>query len=133
MPTKPANNETVAGWVLYDGDCNFCITWARRSQKLLESRKLVLLPLQTPWVRTQLGLSEEQLLTEMRLLLPNGQVFGGADALLEIARYFWWSRPLAFVGHLSAAHLLLGKVYRGVARRRRCAAGACGTKVPVER
>jgi predicted DCC family thiol-disulfide oxidoreductase YuxK len=129
--TEQANNDNVAGWVLYDADCQFCITWARCSQKLLESRQLVLMPLQTPWVRTRLGLPEAQLLAEMRLLLPNGQIYGGADALLEIGRYFWWSRLLARAGHIPWVNAWLHTFYRWVARHRRCGTDACGTKIPA--
>lgn len=130
MTTQHHDQKQPAGWVLYDADCHFCTTWARRSKKLLQSRELVLVPLQTPWVRARLGLPEAQLLTEMRLLLPNGQTFGGADALLEIGRYFWWSRPVVQIGHIPLVHAWLVKVYRWVARHRSCASGACNTQAP---
>ena len=130
MPTEHHDQEQPAGWVFYDADCHFCTTWARRSKKLLESRELVLVPLQTPWVRARLGLPEAQLLTEMRLLLPDGQTFGGADALLEIGRYFWWSRPVVQIGHIPLVHAWLVKVYRWLARYRSCASGACNTQAP---
>ena len=118
----------MAGWVLYDADCDLCTTWARRSKKLLARRQFVLLPLQTPWVRARLGVPEAQLLTEMRLLRPNGEVFGGANALLEIGRQFWWSWPLAQMGRLPGIHALVVAAYRWVAGHRSCAAGACDAK-----
>ncbi|NNM86919.1 MAG: DUF393 domain-containing protein [Phycisphaerae bacterium] len=130
MAAEHHDLEQPAGWVLYDADCHFCTTWARRSKKLLESRELVLVPLQTPWVRARLGLPEAQLLTEMRLLRPNGQVFRGADALLEIGRHFCWSWPLAQMGHIPGVHALLVMIYRWVARHRSCAVGACERKQP---
>src|SRR5438093_4027277 len=81
----------VEGRVLYDAGCPFCVRLARRFQGALARRRLELMPLQTPWVRARLGLADSELLAEMRLLRADGKVFGGADALLEIGRRFWWA------------------------------------------
>jgi alginate O-acetyltransferase complex protein AlgI len=113
------------GWVLYDGDCRFCVRLACRFRPWLVGRHFELIPLQTPWVRTRLGLPDSDLLAEMRLLLPDGRVFGGADALLEISRHYWWARPLRQVARLPVIKKMLRLGYQWVARRRSCAGVAC--------
>jgi predicted DCC family thiol-disulfide oxidoreductase YuxK len=113
------------GWVLYDGDCRLCTGMARRFHGLLAGRRLELLPLQTPWVKARLGLPDPQLLTEMRLLRPDGRYFGGADAVLEIGRYFWWAWPLRQIGRLPLVKKFLHAGYRWIARNRSCADNNC--------
>lgn len=58
-------------------------------------RSFRLAPLQADWVRARFAVSDEQLLREMRILTPDGKVFGGAEALVELSRTFWWARWLA--------------------------------------
>jgi predicted DCC family thiol-disulfide oxidoreductase YuxK len=116
------------GWVLYDGECRLCTGMARRFHHLLAGRHLELLPLQTPWVKERLHLPEDQLLKEMRLLRPDGKYFGGADAILEIGRYFWWAWPLRMIGHVPVIKRLLEVLYRHVARNRNCTDGVCEIK-----
>jgi predicted DCC family thiol-disulfide oxidoreductase YuxK len=118
------------GWVLYDGECRLCTGMARRFHRLLNGRHLELLPLQTPWVKARLGLPEDKLLAEMRLLRPDGKYFGGADAVLEIGRHFWWAWPLRMIGHIPVIKRLLRTGYRWVARNRNCTDGACDIKRP---
>ncbi|HUA37119.1 MAG TPA: DCC1-like thiol-disulfide oxidoreductase family protein [Candidatus Sulfopaludibacter sp.] len=115
----------VAGWVLYDANCNFCTRLAQRFQPLLARRHFELLPLQTPWVRARLGLADSRLLAEMRVLLPDGTNFGGADALIEISRRYWWAWPIRQMTRLPTVRELVRRGYRWVARRRNCARGIC--------
>jgi predicted DCC family thiol-disulfide oxidoreductase YuxK len=129
--TEITDNEKFNGWVLYDGDCHLCTGMARSFRRLLAGRHFELLPLQTPWVRTRLALSDSQLLDEMRFLRPDGKFFGGANALLEIARYFWWAWPLRQLGCIPPVTKMLRAGYRWVAKNRDCAMHGCrigGTK-----
>ncbi len=120
--------ETNKSWVLYDGDCPLCTGAVRRFGPLLRTRGFEPQPLQAPWVNEQLGLSSEQLLTEMRLLLPDGHLYGGADAFLQIARRYWWAWPLYLLGLLPGVIPLLRVLYRQIARNRYCISNACGLK-----
>ena len=127
MNTEITENQ-LNGWVLYDGKCRLCTGMARCFHHLLAGRHLELLPLQTPWVKARLGLPEDKLLTEMLLLRPDGKYFGGADAVLEIGRYFWWAWPLRMIGRIPVVKHVLRAVYRHVARNRNCTDGACEIK-----
>jgi predicted DCC family thiol-disulfide oxidoreductase YuxK len=116
------------GWVLYDADCRLCTSMARRFRHLLAGRRLKLLPLQTPWVKARLALPDSQLLEEMRLMRPDGKYTGGADAVLEIIRYFWWAWPLWQIGRIPVVTRILRAVYRWIAHNRSCAGGNCTIK-----
>jgi predicted DCC family thiol-disulfide oxidoreductase YuxK len=122
--------EQIEAWVLYDANCGFCTSLARRFAGILARHRFVLLPLQTRWVREQLALDESELLAEMRLLLPDGKTFGGADALVEIGQRFWWARPLAVLGRSTIGMTCLRIVYRWIARNRSCRSNLCSGHNP---
>lgn len=121
----------IRGWVLYDGTCQFCRSWVLRLQPILAPRGFTFLALQTPWVREHFRLPEEQLLSEMRLLLPTGEVYDGADAIVALARYVWWARLFALAAVLPGVRPLLRAAYRYVARHRTCSSHACSSEFRV--
>jgi predicted DCC family thiol-disulfide oxidoreductase YuxK len=118
--------ERNGGWVLYDGDCQLCRAWAGRSYRVLRRRGFKLAALQLPWVRAKFGLDADTLLTEMRLIMANGRSFGGAEALIEIARTIWWAWPITLLARFAGARQLMRRAYRWLARRRHCSSSACG-------
>jgi predicted DCC family thiol-disulfide oxidoreductase YuxK len=120
----PVSDRTSAG-VFYDGECRFCTHTARRFERILERRRLALVPLQTPGAGARLGVSDDRLLDEMRLRLEDGTVLGGGAAVVEIARRIWWAWPLWAISRLPGAMPPMRAAYRWVARRRGCANGAC--------
>lgn len=131
MNTEITDKVKVDGWVLYDADCRFCTRLAGRFRPWLARRHFELLPLQTPWVRARLGLADSRLLTEMRLLLPEGTHFSGVEALIEISRCCWWTWPLRQLARLPAVKRLLQRGYRWIAHRRNCAVNVGGIGNPA--
>jgi predicted DCC family thiol-disulfide oxidoreductase YuxK len=113
------------GWLFFDAECAFCTRIARRVAPMLERRGLAVAPLQDPRVGALLGLSREELLREIRLLLSDGRQFGGADACLALAREIWWARPLAWLAEVPGMMRLLRAGYQSIAMRRSCAAMKC--------
>ena len=69
----------------------------------------------------------------MRLRLVDGTVFGGAEAVVEIARRIWWAWPLWALSRLPGAMRIMRAAYGWVARHRSCANGACRLEAPVPR
>jgi predicted DCC family thiol-disulfide oxidoreductase YuxK len=131
--TEITDINDIRGWVLYDADCPlFCrfALWARRP---LARKHLALAPLQSPWVRQQLDLPHSQLLAEMRLLLPDGKCFGGSDALLQIAKFFWWTWPIRQLARIEIINAGLRVAYRWLARHRACAGGSCAIAITHRR
>lgn len=123
--------EAARGWVLYDGECSLCTGAARRFQNLLHLHGFGLAPLQLPWVHRRLGTNAEEPPTEMKFLAADGQVYGGADALVQIARKIWWAWPLFAIAQIPGATVLLRAIYRRIAANRHCLNGACS--IPARR
>ena len=116
------------GWLFFDADCAFCIKIVRALAPALQKRGFALAPLQDPRVGPLLGLSQTELLREMRLLLSNGKQTGGADAAVELAREIWWARPLVWLAALPGTMPILRCTYRSIAARRHCVATtSCST------
>jgi predicted DCC family thiol-disulfide oxidoreductase YuxK len=113
------------GWLFFDAECAFCTRTARWLRPILERRGLAVAPLQDPRVGELLGLAEADLLRELRFLLSDGSQFGGADAVLAVAREIWWGRPLVWLVKIPG---MMGQMRRGyywLAARRHCAAMRC--------
>lgn len=110
----------AAGWVFYDGECDFCRSLARRFRSTLEKRGFGLAPLQDPRVATLLGLAPNLLLQEMRVLTAEGQVLGGAQAVTFLAAKIWWAWPVHAAAKLPGMRLLLRAAYKWVADHRHC-------------
>jgi len=113
------------GWLFFDADCTFCTRLARWLAPILTRRGFALAPLQDPRVGPLLGLTREELLCELRFLVSDGEQFGGADAVLAVARQIWWARPLVWFSKIPRSMTLLDSGYRWVAEQRSCAAASC--------
>jgi predicted DCC family thiol-disulfide oxidoreductase YuxK len=115
------------GWLFFDADCTFCVKIIRAVAPILIKHGVALAPLQDPRVGALPGLSQSELLLEMRLLLSNGQQTGGADAAVALAHEIWFVRPLVWLAKLPGAMLLLRRIYRYIAAHRKCSATiSCG-------
>jgi predicted DCC family thiol-disulfide oxidoreductase YuxK len=124
-----AKGRHARGWVFYDRDCGFCTKTAMWLRPALTKRGFAIAPLQDPRVGELLGLSDEELLLEMRVLIAddahNCRQYGGADAVAALAREIWWARPLLWFSELPGGMRALDAGYRWVASHRKCAATQC--------
>src|SRR5262249_12770661 len=106
--TEITDINNVNGCVFFDAHCRWCADLADRFGPLLRRHRFGLLPLQPPEVAQLLGVEADDLLTEMRLVVLNPArpqpqataIFGGADALIEIARRIWWAWPLCALAQI---------------------------------
>lgn len=121
MPDSHNRPTRSYGWVFYDAHCPMCSRWARRFTNVLLRRRFLTAPLQRGWVQQRLKLDSNDALTEMRVLSANGELLGGAAAMVYLADCIWWARPLAVIADLPGAMGMLSRAYRFVARRRCCA------------
>jgi alginate O-acetyltransferase complex protein AlgI len=124
VDTETTDNS-VAGWVFYDGECHLCIDLVERLRPLMHRQRFGIAPLQLPWVRERLGLAPNSPFREMMFMTADGKRYGGADAILAMANHIWWARILARVGLLFGLRPVLRLVYRNVAARRHCFNGTC--------
>jgi predicted DCC family thiol-disulfide oxidoreductase YuxK len=106
------------GWILYDAECQMCRDMMRRFDRTFTSRGFIFAPL-------QLEVQPGERPAEMRVRTIDGHDFGGADAVLFLAGFVWWGRPLRWFAKLPGARGLLRRIYREIASRRSCDGGAC--------
>lgn len=114
-----------AGWVFYDTDCPLCVAGVRRIGGLFARRGFVLEPLQAPDAVARLKTSPAEMFGEMKLLLTDGRVVGGADAWSQLFRSVWWLWPLGCLMRLPGLHGLSCATYRWLAHNRYCFGGTC--------
>jgi predicted DCC family thiol-disulfide oxidoreductase YuxK len=113
------------GWLFFDAECESCTRIARWLAPILERRGLAVAPLQDPRVGALLGMTREELLREMRVLLSDGQQYGGAHAALALAREIWWAKPLVWLAEIPGMMEILRSGYRRMAIHRHCMAHTC--------
>ena len=118
-------SSNIKAWVLYDGDCGLCRSLEARFRGILLRRGFKTVPLQEPWVAERLSVPPGDLLQEMRVLMPDGETRGGADAVLWLARHVWWASPLRWIAATPGGMPLLRSIYRWIAERRNCRTGTC--------
>ena len=108
------------GWLFYDAECEFCTRTAGWLARPLYKRGLAIAPLQDPRVGALLGLTQEQLLQAIRLVMSDGKQYTGADAFLALASELWWASPLVWVSKVPGGSTALRTGYEWVATHRRC-------------
>ena len=146
--TDNIGNEGFVGWVGYDRDCGFCCNLVRRWHGVFEARGFTFVPLQNRWLADRLaavgrasppgqdtGLAkadaaDERPLAgrgrpahmdipdEMKLLLADGRIIGGAEAIAAMACAVWYMAPAGWVMKLPVMHNLVRVAYRWVAKNR---------------
>jgi predicted DCC family thiol-disulfide oxidoreductase YuxK len=120
-----AKGRHARGWVFFDRECSICTSLARRFRRPLETRGYGLAALQDPRVQALLDLPPEDLLREMRVATVEGHVYGGAEAIVFLARQIWWAWPLYAAAKLPGAPRILDACYRWFADHRTCSSGLC--------
>jgi predicted DCC family thiol-disulfide oxidoreductase YuxK len=125
--TDTKGRHAARGWVFFDRDCSVCTSLARRFRRPLETRGFGLAALQDPRVQALLALPPEDLLREMRVATGDGKIYGGAEAIVYLARQIWWALPLYAAAKLPGAPRILDACYGWFADHRTCPSGFCST------
>ncbi|MGB7846510.1 MAG: DUF393 domain-containing protein [Candidatus Acidiferrum sp.] len=110
------------GWLFFDAECGFCTRFARWLVPILARRGYAVAPLQDPRVGALLGMTRQELLRELRFLLSDGTQYGGANAVIAMAREIKWAQPLVWLSRIPGVMPLLDAGYCWVASQRSCAA-----------
>jgi predicted DCC family thiol-disulfide oxidoreductase YuxK len=125
--TERAEPVSFRGWIFFDEDCNLCRDLMLRFEHVFAKRGFYFEPLQREWVHERLNVTRAQALEEMRVLTADGQVFGGADAVIFLARQLWWAAAFSTMARVPAIHGLLDRGYRWIAAHRTCAINRTAT------
>ena len=128
MTDKDATGK--AGWVFYDAECPMCVAGVQRIGGLFARRGFTWEPLQASDTAVRIGTSPAEMFGEMKLLLANGRVIGGADAWAELFRAVWWLWPVGWLMRLPGLHELSHAAYRWLARNRYCISRTCHLRNP---
>ena len=106
--------------LVYDAECAMCrasALWLMR--RAIRAGRLEILPCRSPVRRARFPqIAEEACLTAMQLVLPDGRVLAGADAVPELLRRVRGWRHVAWVFGLAPVRPLSRRVYGWVARNR---------------
>ena len=106
--------------LIYDGECSMCrasALWIMR--RALSSGTLEILPCASAVRRTRFPqVTEAACLTAMQLVLPDGRVLAGADAVPELLRRIRGWGWVAAVFALPGVRPVARRVYAWVARNR---------------
>jgi predicted DCC family thiol-disulfide oxidoreductase YuxK len=109
---------SAAGWVLYDGDCAFCVRWLHFWSPVLRRRGFEIDTLQ----------ARHETLRDIRLVTTAGATYAGADVYLYIARRIWWAWPFGVLFSLPGFNWLIWTGYRWFAANRYCVSGYCARR-----
>jgi predicted DCC family thiol-disulfide oxidoreductase YuxK len=123
--TDTKGRRAVRGWILFDRHCGVCTSLVRRFRRTFEKRGFGFAALQDPRVAALLALPPEDLLREMRVVTSDGEIRGGAEAIMYLARQVWWAWPLFAAAQLPGVARILDAGYRWFADHRPCSSGTC--------
>jgi predicted DCC family thiol-disulfide oxidoreductase YuxK len=126
MRAEKENISSPKGWLLYDGSCGFCSRWIPIWTPSLHKRGFAAAPLQAPWVRERLQLSENALLEDIRLLFADDSQLRGAEVYRYFMKRIWWAYPLYLLSILPGGRQTFNWAYRAFARNRFRFSKACG-------
>jgi predicted DCC family thiol-disulfide oxidoreductase YuxK len=121
--------KRTRGIVCYDGECPLCLGLINRWGRALRRAGFRLARLQTDWVQRRLGLTGVP--DEMKLIVSDGRVLGGADAVLAIAEGLGLAHAIVEGARSAVVMPVLRRFYVAVAKHRACVGGTC--RVPARR
>ena len=125
--------------VVYDGECQFCRRQTERIRRYDRHDRLECVPRQTPWLTDRFPeLADDDFNTGMRLIMPDGRIYVGADSVHQIVRQLPVLSWFAWLYRVPGLHALARVGYAWVAARRlslgrSCDEQACALPVPPDR
>jgi predicted DCC family thiol-disulfide oxidoreductase YuxK len=119
-------SQAREGWVLFDAGCGICSRWVPSWEPTLNRLGLAIAPLQSSWVQERTGMTPGDLLTDIRLLRPDGSLLSGADVYRFVMRRMWWTYPLYLLSEIPGLRGLFDWGYRKFARHRMQISDSCG-------
>ncbi len=111
------------GLVCYDGECPLCRRLVSRFGPALRRSGFQFVTLQMPSIQRRLGIYDVP--DEMKLILPNGKILGGVDAVIALTEALGLDQDLANSARSIVMRPLLDLLYKLIAKHRGCAANAC--------
>ncbi len=120
---------TPSGLVLYDGECDFCVSSVRRVSPVLMRAGFDFKPLQA--VTGNGAESEAETINpasrfdSMIVVTADGRRLQTAEAVVHLASKIWWARPVCWIARWPWGMGLVGWCYKRIAENRYCFHGSC--------
>ena len=115
MATNPTDPTLI-----YDGECGICQQAVARLQRWDREQVLCFVPFQDAVAVARFGIALPALAAAMHLVLPDGRVYPGADAIPELLRLLPGKRWLAPLFRIPGVLPLARRIYARIALRRHC-------------
>ena len=119
MPATDHADPTDAT-LIYDGECGICQQAVALLKRWDREHVLRYVPFQDGVAVASFGIALPKLAAAMHLVLPDGRVYPGADALPRLLALFPGKRWLAPLFRIPGVLPLARRIYAWIAIRRRC-------------
>ncbi|HKA59434.1 MAG TPA: DUF393 domain-containing protein [Gemmatimonadales bacterium] len=106
--------------LIYDGECGICQQAVELLKKWDREHLLRYVPFQDSAAVSRFGIALPALAAAMHLVLPNGRVYSGADAVPELLRLLRGKRWLAPLFDIPGVRPVARRIYAWIAMRRHC-------------
>src|ERR1700757_235721 len=119
-PSMASRTEPTNPTLIYDGECGICQKAVTLLVRWDREHVLRYIPFQDEPAVTRFGIALPALAAAMHLILPDGEIYAGADAVPELLRLFPGKRWLAPLFGIPGVLPLARRIYAWNARRRHC-------------
>jgi predicted DCC family thiol-disulfide oxidoreductase YuxK len=106
--------------LIYDGECGICQQAVALLRRWDREHVLRFVPFQDTAAVASFGIALPALAAAMHLVLPEGRVYPGADAIPELLRLLRGKRWLAPLFRIPGVLPVARRIYAWIAVRRRC-------------
>ncbi|HXO84421.1 MAG TPA: DUF393 domain-containing protein [Gemmatimonadales bacterium] len=120
MRSIPVAADRTHPTVIYDGECGICQQAVRLLKRWDREHVLRYVPFQDGAAVGRFGIALPKLAAAMHLILPDGRVYPGADAIPRLLALFPGKRWLAPLFRIPGVLPLARRIYAWIAIRRRC-------------
>src|SRR2546427_13123244 len=120
MPPRAPMTGPERPTLVYAGECGMSRALVARLAVWDREHRIALVPFQDEGVVTRLGIGLPALAAAMHLVLPDGRVSAGADAVPELLRLLPRRRWFAPLFRIPGVLPLARWIYARIAARRRC-------------
>ena len=119
-PPMPLAASPTNPTLIYDGECGICQQAVALVRRWDREHVLHYIPFQDEVAVARFGIALPALAAAMHLVLPDGRVYTGADALPKLLRLFPGKRWLALLFWIPGVLPLARRIYARIAIRRHC-------------
>src|SRR3989454_3529930 len=119
MP-PPSRTESHSPSLIYDGECGVCRTAVELLRRWDREHVLRFVPFQDAVAVARFGIALPALAAAMHLVMPDGRVYPGADAIPQLLRLVPGKRWLAPLFAIPGVLPVARRIYARIAIRRHC-------------